>query len=601
MSAPLGQIQLLRSIISPAELGLNALKNIPLKYIEVFRNRLASANALPQLSLLGLLTGIVTAAVILAFRLMIEHSAALMGIVDGEVFEALAINHRVALILTGALLLAILLNRYSPSARRVGVVHVMERLSRHQGYLPLRNAAIQFFGGAIALISGQSGGREGPAIHLGATAASLLGQQFHLPNNSIRTMVACGTAAAIASSFNTPIAGVIFAMEVVMMEYTIASFTPIIVAAVSSTLVTQLVFGTAPAFNVPPVAMTSFFEVPYLLLGGVLIGAIAAGYNVLIQRFARLDHWPFRVRICLAGLITAAFATVLPQIMGVGYDTVNQIMLGQISILLLVAILFAKALTSAAAVGMGMPVGLIGPTMVLGACVGGVFGNLLNQLDDVSVSIGLYVMLGMCAMMAAVLQAPLAALMAVLEMTANTNIILPAMVIIVVATLVTSQIFGQRSVFITTLTTLGLEYPPSPVTQHLQRVGATAIMDRSFTRLPEQISNEQAQEVIANPPHWILIDNEEGQVTALLSPSDLAAFMQERGASEEKIGLLELPGRRMDVTMVDVQATVLEAQEAMSDAQVEACCVYRISAPMIRPIVGVLTQNHIETYRNRTE
>lgn len=592
------------SIISHAQIGRSALKIIPKKYIEVFRGRLATTNALPQLVVLGILTGVVTALVIIAFRLLIEHSGELLGVAGGEAFETLAVEKRIAMVLLGAALLALLMNRYSPSARRVGVVHVMERLSRHQGYLPLRNAAIQFIGGAIALISGQSGGREGPAIHLGATSASLLGQQFALPNNSIRTMVACGTAAAIASSFNTPIAGVIFAMEVVMMEYTIASFIPIIVAAVSSTLVTQLVFGSAPAFNVAPASMNSLLEIPYLLLGGLLIGAIASGYTTAIQRFARLSDWPFRLRIMLAGGATALTAVVVPQVMGVGYDTVNQIMLGQISILLLVAILFAKALTSAAAVGLGMPVGLIGPTMVLGACVGGIFANTLNQVADTSVSIGLYVMLGMCAMMAAVLQAPLAALMAVLEMTANTNIILPAMVIIVVATLVASQLFGQRSVFITTLKTLGLEYPPSPVTQHLQRVGATAIMDRSFVRLPEQITNAQAKALLEDPPDWILVDRTDGKpgdIRALLNPSDLSAFMQERGAQEAHIGLLELPGQRMDVTSIDAQATVLEAQQAMSDAQVEACCVHRLSAPMIRPVIGVLTQTHINTYRNRTE
>ena len=163
----------------------------------------------------------------------------------------------------------------------------MERLTRHQGYLPLRNAVIQFFGGAIALISGQSGGREGPAIHLGATAASLLGQKFQLPNNSIRTMIACGTAAAIASSFNTPIAGVIFAMEVVMMEYTVASFLPIIVAAVTSTLVSQAFFGAAPAFATTGVlALASVgFGNATATLAATLVEAHAA---VVIRVFGHL-------------------------------------------------------------------------------------------------------------------------------------------------------------------------------------------------------------------------------------------------------------------------------------------------------------------------
>jgi len=182
----------------------------------------------------------------------------------------------------------------APAAdQRVGVVHVMERLSRHQGYLPARNAVIQFVGGIIALISGQSGGREGPSIHLGAASSSLLGQAFELPNNSIRTLVACGTAAAIGASFNTPIAGVIFAMEVVMMEYTIGSFIPVIIASVTSTLLTHYFFGNEPAFTVAPLHMRSLLEIPYIIGGGVLIGAIAAGFITLVQQFARLGHLPF--------------------------------------------------------------------------------------------------------------------------------------------------------------------------------------------------------------------------------------------------------------------------------------------------------------------
>lgn len=569
--------------------------------IEVFRGRLASANALPQLALLGMLTGLVTAMVIIAFRFLIEGGGMLILGVSAEEYESLDMLSRVLSVMSGAAILALLLHRYRPSARRVGIVHVMERLSRHQGYLPLKNAVIQFLGGAIALISGQSGGREGPAVHLGATTASLFGQVARLPNNSIRTMVACGTAAAIASSFNTPIAAVIFAMEVVMMEYTIASFIPVIVAAVASTLVTQLFFGTEPAFIVPALQMYSFLEIPYLLVGGVLVGCLAAGYIQLVQFFARTTETPFWMRMILAGSMTAGFAVVLPQVMGIGYDTVNGIMQSQIPLLILVALFAGKALTSAAAVGFGMPVGLIGPTMVLGACLGGVFAALLNTFQDAGVSVAFYVILGMGAMMAAVLQAPLAALMAVMEMTANTSIILPAMVIIIVATLITSELFKQKSVFITTLNTLGLQYPPNPISLHLQRVGAIAIMDRSFRRLPTRIPNSVAQEVIDQGTNWILVEDDAGDVRALLNPSDLDAFLSERGVDEEEIRLLELPGRRMDVTSIGSQATALQIQQAMLEADAQACTITRMTAPMIKPIIGIVTQNHIDNYRNRIE
>lgn len=562
--------------------------------------------------MLGIITGIVTAAVILSFRYVIDLGLGFLPGHNVENFEGLDTITRCILVMSGAALLGALLHRYRPSARRVGVVHVMERLSLHQGNLPLKNAVIQFIGGAIALISGQSGGREGPAIHLGATAASLLGRATKLPNNSLRTMVACGTAAAIASSFNTPIAGVIFAMEVVMMEYTIASFIPVIVAAVTSTLITQFFFGNEPAFFVAPLQMYSAIEIPYLILGGIIIGCIAAGYIQLIQAFARLSSEPLWQRITIAGAITATVSIFLPQVMGVGYDTVNQLMVTQVSILILIAILLGKAVTSAAAVGLGMPIGLIGPSMFIGACAGGIFASLLSLWQGTDVSLAFYVMLGMCAMMGAVLQAPLAALMAVMEMTANTNIILPAMVIIVVATLVTSQVFKQRSVFITTLNTLGLQYPPNPVTLHLQRVGVTAIMERSIARLPARISLEEAQTTLARQPNWIIVEDEDGEPTAVMNPSDLAAYLEnieeidldddhdDANAEESQIRLLQIPGRSMDVCTIGSEATVMQLQEHFSKTQSEACCITRTAAPMINPIIGIVTKSHIENYRDTT-
>ena len=221
--------------------------------------------------MLAVVAGVFTGFVILVFRLAVDYVLGTWVLEQGsESFETLAHFERLALPVVGAALLGVMLTRLSPDERRVGVVHVMERLSRHQGYLPTRNALVQFFGGILALISGQSGGREGPAIHLGAASSSLLGQAFELPNNAMRTLVACGTAAAIAGSFNTPIAGVIFAMEVVMMEYTIGSFIPVIISAVVSTLLMHYFIGNEPAFFVAPLHLQSLMEIPYIALAGIV-------------------------------------------------------------------------------------------------------------------------------------------------------------------------------------------------------------------------------------------------------------------------------------------------------------------------------------------
>ena len=228
------------------------------KALENLRLRTSRPDALIQLAILGTLAGMLTGAVIISFRLLIEAAqTSFLPYGNPENYEGLPLHLRVLLPVAGALLIAILYKLLAKKDHSVGVSHVMERLSYHQGYLGIRNLVLQYLGGALAIISGQSLGREGPAIHLGAATSSLVGQQLGLPNNTIRTLVACGTAAAIGASFNTPLAGVIFALEVVMMEYSLASFLPVILSAVSATAVTRAVFGTEIVFSVPNFQLTN--------------------------------------------------------------------------------------------------------------------------------------------------------------------------------------------------------------------------------------------------------------------------------------------------------------------------------------------------------
>ncbi|MDH3513362.1 MAG: chloride channel protein, partial [Gammaproteobacteria bacterium] len=187
------------------------------------RVRLARAEALPQLATLGVICGLLTGIVIIAFRMLIEVSQSLfLPGANPENYEGLTMAWRFLLPLAGGLVLGLVFQFLPAESRHVGVVHVMERLSYHQGRLPLRNAIVQFLGGAVSIIAGHSVGREGPAIHLGAASGSVAGRHLGLPNNSLRVLAGCGVAAAIAAAFNTPLAGVVFAMEVVIMEYTVA-------------------------------------------------------------------------------------------------------------------------------------------------------------------------------------------------------------------------------------------------------------------------------------------------------------------------------------------------------------------------------------------
>ena len=565
--------------------------------IGTFRRRLASIDSTLQFALLGVASGLVTGLIVLAFRKLVEFL--LDSFLPGgpENFEGLSPVYYFLLPFSGALLLAVILSLVRSETRTVGVVHVLDRLARHQGHLPARNLMTQFFAGIVALVSGQSGGREGPAIHLGAAGSSLLGQYLGLPNNSIRVLVGCGVAAAIAASFNTPVAGVIFSMEVIIMEYTIAGFIPVILSAVVAALIVQLFYGADPAFDVPQVSMGSFIDLPVVLIEGVLIGCIAAlfvqGIKVLFL------HAPSQIwlRMVIAGMVTGACALLAPQILGVGYDTVNSTLVGELSFVVLLALCVFKILATATTVAMGVPIGLIGPTLIIGASAGGLLWIVASFILPELSSPAFYVMLGMGAMMGAVLQAPLAALMAVMELTHNPNIILPAMLVIIIANITASQLFGMKSVFITQMELMGLEFRQDPLSMTLNRASVASIMERNFERVPVKINLDEARKLAQGGSHWLLVDIEKTP-SFIIRTEDLATFL-DRGRAEgekEEVNLAEIPATRKDLRAILLQATLSEAYESLNSRGVGALYVNRITAPLMDSPVGIVTAEDIESY-----
>ncbi len=569
------------------------MKLLPNASIRTFRRRLASIEAVPQFAILGIASGLVTGLVIIAFRLMIEWPLGLI-ISDPENFEELDTLTALLLPVAGSIVLILILSFLSPTDRQIGVPHVLERLARHQGHMPLKNIIVQFVAGVVALASGQSGGREGPAIHLGAAGSSLIGHYLKLPNNSIRVLVGCGAAAAISASFNTPIAGVIFSMEVVLLEYTIAGFIPVILAAVAATLLTQAVFGSDTAFDVPQVSMASFYDLPVLVFEGIAIGVIAAIFVrvlFLTYRYAPEALW---LKLLIAGSVTGIAATLIPEVMGIGYDTVNVALDGNLPYMLLLIACVLKIITSSVAIAMGMPIGLIGPTLFIGAMAGGLIAHVADLVPVEFSEPAFYVTLGMGATMGAVLQAPLAALMAVLELTNNPNIILPAMLVIIIANMTASQVFGIKSVFIMQMEWLGMEYQQNPLSLTLNRASVASIMVRSFTRVNRHIAATEATELTRNPPQWLLVDS-DNKPRFILRTEDLVQYLSET-EDAEVIDLAAIPATRKDVTSVLLQATLAEALDALNDSGVQALYVNRITAPMMDSPVGIVMREDIESY-----
>ncbi|MET0067340.1 MAG: chloride channel protein [Candidatus Thiodiazotropha sp.] len=565
-------------------------------WFDNLRLQLSRQDALLILSLLGLLSGFAAGLVIVLFRLLVESVQSL--ILPGglpENYEALSWMIRGLLPLLGGLLLGLMFHRFAEELRVLGVPRVLERLIYHQGHLSLRGLILQFFGAAIAIISGHSVGREGPHVFLGAASGSLLGQYLSLPNNSIRTLVGCGTAAGISASFDTPLAGVIFALEVVMMEYTLISFIPIMLAAVSANSLSLIVFDGERVFDIGVFQLGSLHELAIILLLGLAAGAASAAYVHLIQIIGNRTRFvSTRLRYALAGLLGGLFGIAVPQVMGIGYDTVNQILLGEVGFGLLALLVVAKLLATACSIGLGIPGGTIGPALFIGAALGGVIAPLPGLLFDGPVSDpGVYALIGMGAVTAAALQAPLAALTTAIELTHNPDIIMPLMLAIVVASLSSRELFGKASMFHTLLETSGRHYHTDPVMQSLRRIGAARFMNRSFSQIDARVDRDTARRALDQEPEWLIINAPEDK--KVLMPSVELLRTLEQRPDEEQLDLLAIPATRYELAPIRMQATLQEALEQLDRKHIDALYIEWFDSGHYWRIQGVLTRDLIES------
>lgn len=576
--------------------------------LEAFRDRLSYYDAIPQLIGLSVVSGLLSALLVVLFRLVIDGSLSFAFSGVAEDFESLSSLWRFLLPFLGALILGLALKFIDPQHHAVGVFHVLERLRNHQGRMPGKNLLLQLFGGGVALISGQSVGREGPGIHLGAGIVSLLGQRLNLPNNSLRTLIACGTAAAIAAAFNTPMAGVIFAMEVILLEYTIVGFIPVIIASVLGATISQMVFGAESLIQVPAVELNLLWEMPFMVFAGLLFAVSAVFFIRLHLYFQRWRETSVLARFAFIGLLTGSIAVFIPQIMGSGYDTLNEVIAGDVTVRLLLAIVIAKLLVTATVTGLGMLGGLIGPLLVIGGCLGGILGVIGNELVAEASSPEFYVILGMVAMMGAVLNAPMAAMVTILELSNNSGIIFPSMLMVVVACVAVQQLFHNQGIFAEQLSFLGHKSYEEPARQFLSRIGVRSVMNTSLNIAPSFISYSQANDIVTGDSVWIVIENADG-TSQLISTADLAKHMEAvdlEGREHSKqendsaignagINLSVIAARFFNLARLDSTANLFEASQLIKKEGVEALCVVR-SYGSGQDIEGILTRDAIQKF-----
>jgi CIC family chloride channel protein len=447
-------------------------------------------------------------------------------------FRALPWYHHVLAPALGGLLVGPLIWRFARESRGNGVPEVMAAVALRGGVIRPRVPATTAVASAITLGTGGSAGREGPIVQIGAAMGSTLGQLLRVPASQLRTIVGCGAAAGLAATFNAPIAGAIFAAEIIVGNFAVAQLSPIVISSVVATVVSRFFLGDHPALKVPPYHLVSPFELlPYLVIG-LVAGLVALAFLHALYAtddfFLRLKL-PDYVKPAIGGLLVGVLGFALPQVHGSGYQTISAALTGSIPLALLGILVVAKIAATSLTLGSGATGGIFAPSLFMGAMAGGFFGTLFHDwFPGATASSGAYAVVTMGAVVAAATHAPISAILIIFELTQTIRIIPPLMAACVVSTLVATLLY-RDSIYTTKLHRRGIDLYEEEGHNVLKSLFVHDILDREPEVLPASANlGTVLEHVLESERADFFIVNEQGELIGGIHLRELTRMLVEQ-------------------------------------------------------------------------
>ncbi len=477
------------------------------------------------------------------FRQLIEGVQVLAYDELGGLLEGIAPFHLLIIPALGGLIVGPLIYRFAREAKGHGVPEVMEAVALRGGRIRPRVAVVKSLASAICIGTGGSVGREGPIAQIGSALGSTIGQLLKLSDERVRNLVACGAASGIAATFNAPIAGSIFALEVILGQLHSVYFGAVVISAVTADVIAHIFEGDLRAFAVPEYALVSPWElVLYALLG--LLAAVAA------FAFARLlylseDLWdkirfPEYLKPVLGGLLLGVVGILTfkidgyPRVFGVGYDSIGQALFNELTLQMTFALLLLKLLATIITLGSGGSGGVFAPSLFMGAMLGAAFGQVANQLfPNITAPPGAYALVGMSAFFSGAAHAPVTSILILFEMTGDYRIILPLMLTTVVSTLI-SRVISRESIYTLKLSRRGVHLQQGQDIDVMQGVTVGEAMTTDVDVVPLSMSLEElADEFARTHHHGFPVVNDADELVGVVGIQDLERAL-ERGPIEGK-------------------------------------------------------------------
>lgn len=484
----------------------------------------------PEMAILmsmALLVGLGTGLGSLAFRHMIDFFHWIAFDVGRTIlFDFLGRYYVVILPSIGGLLMGPIIYFFAREAAGHGVPEVMQAVALRGGRIRPIVVLVKTLASAICIGFGGSAGREGPIVQIGASLGSTFGQFFELSADRIRMLVACGAAGGIAATFNAPVAGVIFALEVILGEFAVRHFSTVVVASVTASVVSQVFIGVETTFIVPIYSMHSSWEFGLYILLGLLAAPVGVGFSRILnlaEIFFEELKAPEYLKPAIGAIGVGVIGIWLPEIFGVGYESMEKVLQSESSVLLWVGLLIIfKIIATSLTLGSGGSGGVFAPALFIGAMFGALFGNIAVSLfPGMTAPSGAYAIVAMAAVFSAAARAPITAVLILFEMTGDYRIILPLMLSTVIATTVAGYL-DKESIYTLKLSRKGIRLSHGRDIDLMQSIRVSEVMTKESDPVLETMGmKELIQHFQTHRLNSFPVLSITGDLTGIISLSDL--------------------------------------------------------------------------------
>ncbi len=547
--------------------------------------------------LLAVFVGAVVALAAIAFRYLIHITQALaLGSAEENIYEfvtTLEWWHILLSTISGGFIISLIYIFFIGEKKAGAIAEVMEANSFNNTKMSLKGGIFSAISSAVALGTGSGAGREGPVVHLGATLSSWMSTGLHLSPKMCRTLFGCGIAAAISASFNAPIAGVFFALEVVIGHYALHAFAPIVISSVTAAIISRIHFGDYPAFIIPDYQIVSFLEFPaFIFLGAVsAFVAIATIKSIFYTEDtiakAKIPYW---AKPPIGGLLVGIIAIGCPFVLGAGYGTTDAALKNIISIEMLCLLLVAKIAATSICLGFRYGTGIFSPSILIGALLGGIYGYVATLIfPDLASNNGLYAIVGMGAVSSAVLGAPISTILIIFELTGDYQITLALMAAVVVANLITNHYLKSSSFFHLQLKRKGKDLEGNRAAHLSRQIQVKKIMGRDFATVGMETDLERIKDLIVNQ-HYnnLFVLDEHFEIVGIITLHELRdGYQKEKDNAELNAGLI----CRKQSFHLSPDDTLEQAIYLFKQTGEERIAVITDTSPV--EIIGVLSQRDL--------